>query len=156
MEKLLTCWAFSLSAKCSIFSSHRHHHRHWYSQKTHIPVLVDDERTERQNRTAWVQQQKKERGKIFCFGKAAFSTKTPGMFSLINVVHIIIMCICSLFMYICIYTLRILYFMIAHSHDDVHIVVYTISRRAIVEAITHISNPCIYTHKISIYIFWDV
>lgn len=54
----------------------------------------------------------------------ALSTKTPGMFSLINAVHIIIMC--TLYSLCTRNTLRIQYvcinFMIAHSHDDEHIV----------------------------------
>lgn len=57
-----------------------YHHRHWISM--------------------WIECEKevKIQSNSISFGKA-FSTKTPGVFSLINVVHIIIMCIAP-FLYI--------------------------------------------------------
>lgn len=99
LEKLLTCWAYFL------FDNH------WeFSSQTHFPVIIAviEAMCELNVRKKW-KPKAIEQAAVSASVKA--STKTPGVFSLINVVHTIIMCIAP---FLCIFSLT---YSCTHSPD---------------------------------------
>lgn len=133
LEKLLTCWA-SLSQ--------------WeFSSQTHFPVIIIIAIIENCENWMWERNENQAIAAAVSASEKHFPQKPPAVFSLINAVHIIIMCIAPFFMYflshLLMYTLSgVLCFMIAHSH--------AILRRWW-RWCTHIVYIEAYT-----YIFWDV